>query len=408
MPQAVTEGRRVVDDATCLGCSCLCDDIGLVVEGGRIVEARRACNLGRAWFETEEIASGDVAGPMIEGVPVPLDVALDRAAEILKSARSPMVWGLGGSTIEAQRVALAIADRIGAIVATSGDRDRSPRRGFVRVGAVGATLGEVKARADLIVYVGGLPSDRLPRFQERYAEDAAGRFIAGERSVIVVDGPDSDDQWAALFSSLRAIVNEVSLDAKQVERATGQTLAGLVHLAEQCKAAAYGAFVVVGIRGGIAHEAFLALVRDLNAFTRFVAIVPPEGEGRDLRPGAEAVMTWGSGFPNDVDFSPGFPRSLPGDGALDRLNRGEIDAVMIVEDGEELPAIEGLPRVVIGGRSTTAGVWIPSASPGIDEGGSVLRFDGVMLPLRPPFAGRRMSGVETLRGIEARLTKGAG
>ena len=51
--EAATEtapGLRVVQDATCTFCGCVCDDMELTVEGDRITKAKNACVLGKAWF----------------------------------------------------------------------------------------------------------------------------------------------------------------------------------------------------------------------------------------------------------------------------------------------------------------------------------------------------------------------
>jgi formylmethanofuran dehydrogenase subunit B len=44
---APPRSRSTVRDATCTFCGCVCDDIDLVVEDGRIVEANNACVLGK-------------------------------------------------------------------------------------------------------------------------------------------------------------------------------------------------------------------------------------------------------------------------------------------------------------------------------------------------------------------------
>ena len=43
---------RVIEDATCTFCGCVCDDIDISVDTqtNHIVEAKRACVLGKAWF----------------------------------------------------------------------------------------------------------------------------------------------------------------------------------------------------------------------------------------------------------------------------------------------------------------------------------------------------------------------
>src|SRR4029077_3344793 len=83
---------KVVQDATCTYCGCVCDDIDLSVAGDRIVEAKRACVLGKSWFlnhPTEKRASC-----LIEGKPASVDEGITRAASILASARYPLVYGL--------------------------------------------------------------------------------------------------------------------------------------------------------------------------------------------------------------------------------------------------------------------------------------------------------------------------
>ncbi|HEV3120643.1 MAG TPA: formylmethanofuran dehydrogenase subunit B, partial [Isosphaeraceae bacterium] len=140
---------NLVAHSTCLGCGCLCDDIGVEVAGGRIVEAKNACERGREWF-----SSGNHHSPLpaaiIDGKAATHEQALDRAAEILKAARAPLVMGLTATSLEAQAAALAVAERVGAVVCPDHSAESAPHvRAFERVGRVGATLGEVKNRADV-------------------------------------------------------------------------------------------------------------------------------------------------------------------------------------------------------------------------------------------------------------------
>ena len=117
--EAATEtapGLRVVQDATCTFCGCVCDDMELTVEGDRITKAKNACVLGKAWFFNHHVEERPEA--LIDGQPAGYDQAMDRAAEILLSARFPLTYGLSDTTTEAQRVALAITDWIGGIVDT--------------------------------------------------------------------------------------------------------------------------------------------------------------------------------------------------------------------------------------------------------------------------------------------------
>ena len=53
-----TNELRVIEDATCIFCGCVCDDIDLTTDGHKIVDAKRACVLGTAWFLNHEAEHG--------------------------------------------------------------------------------------------------------------------------------------------------------------------------------------------------------------------------------------------------------------------------------------------------------------------------------------------------------------
>ena len=69
---------KIVADATCTFCGCVCDDIDLTVQGDRIVEAKRAPPLGESWFfshRVEQRPSCLIAGrpaTVEEGIELPL------------------------------------------------------------------------------------------------------------------------------------------------------------------------------------------------------------------------------------------------------------------------------------------------------------------------------------------------
>ena len=100
----------VVENVTCLGCGCACDDIGIVVRDGRIAEARNACHLGRRWF-------GDGQVPpvtRVDGRHVTLQQAVTDVATRVADAQRPFVYLAAGLSCEAQREAAAIADLLRA------------------------------------------------------------------------------------------------------------------------------------------------------------------------------------------------------------------------------------------------------------------------------------------------------
>src|SRR5207245_9530852 len=106
----MTTPLKVVENATCTYCGCVCDDMELTVENNHITKAKNACVLGKAWFLNHHVEERPVA--LIAGKPATLDEAVERAAQILANARYPIVYGLSDTTCEAHRAAVAIADSI--------------------------------------------------------------------------------------------------------------------------------------------------------------------------------------------------------------------------------------------------------------------------------------------------------
>src|SRR3954447_17414662 len=137
--------------ATCGGCGLVCDDITAVVgDDGRLERLVRTCPLGDAWFAARVAPPPPLA--RVDGREAALEDALDEAAAILGRARAPLVYGLGQTTCEAQRVAVALAEAIGAVIDPAGPLlDGASGLASQARGASTATLGEVRDRAEIVV-----------------------------------------------------------------------------------------------------------------------------------------------------------------------------------------------------------------------------------------------------------------
>ncbi len=105
----------VVKNATCTFCGCVCDDIELHADHERIVETKRACILGEAWFKNHT-AERLYPDALIDGQPATVDEAVEVAAEILYAAHMPLVYGLSNTTCEAQREAVWLAELVGGTI----------------------------------------------------------------------------------------------------------------------------------------------------------------------------------------------------------------------------------------------------------------------------------------------------
>jgi formylmethanofuran dehydrogenase subunit B len=405
------------------------------VDGDRIVEARNACPLGVAWF-----GDGVVPGRVhVGGREASIEEALDAASRLLAGAARPLIYLAPDLSCEAQREAIALADVSRAFVdsVTSATAMRSILAAQ-ETGRATATLGEIRHRADVVVFWGVEPAERYPRFWTRYAPEPAGLHVPeGRRSrtVVAVDvagsrGPadadvrvalDADDE-VAFLTLLTAGVRpprpgsdpgRLGSDPTPLGSDPGTGRLKVAEIANLMLAGRYVAIVADGEpqpdRDPGRADALIALSHALNAQTRAALITLRAGGNRS---GADACMTWQSGYPMAVDFARGAPTYRPHDGAVARLARNDVDAALIVGAVHALPgdvraAIARVPSAVIGPRASDAalsnvGVAIDTGIAGIQEDGTALRLDDVPLPLRPVMAGARLT-TATVRALRTRL-----
>jgi formylmethanofuran dehydrogenase subunit B len=328
-----------VAEATCAGCGCLCDDIELTEDG-----PVRTCSLGDAWFA--EVDRPPFA--RIDGREVSLDAAAAAAAAILREARAPLVYGLAGTSCEAQRRAVALAEAAGAVIDV-GAATPSP------IGTSTATLGEIRDRAELVVLWRVDPLVTHPRLLERLRLDPGAMIVVDSQltATAQVAGVfvEVDDDFEALWA-LRA--------------AEGG-------LAERLRDARHIAFIH-GPLDELTALALHSLVRDLARDRHAVTLGLRAGNAR----GAEDVLAWRTGFAGPVDFARGYPREA---------QRGEFDAELVID----------VATVTVGR------VAFATAVDGIEVAGTAHRMDGVPVPLRAPRSTDRPSVEDVLAAIEERL-----
>jgi formylmethanofuran dehydrogenase subunit B len=405
-----------VADATCAGCGCACDDIEVTVAEGRLAGLTRTCPLGDKWFAERGQDRPPVA--RIDGRTVSLDDAVEAAAAILSQARAPLVYGLGQTSCEGQRRAVALAEAIGAVIDPAGRG--AADSAYQAIGSSTATFGEIRDRAELVVAWRADPAVTNPRLLGRLRLDRAGGWVRS-RALVVIDAQrtataeeadafielDAAHDFEALWA-LRALVGGVPLDRDRIEELP---LDGLDDLAERLLGTRYAA-LIYGAVDELGALALFSLVRDLSR-DRHAVTLGLRGDGNAR--GAEDVLAWQTGFPAAVSFARGYPRANPGElSAAALLERGEVDAALVIASdplghlpGSAADRLRELPMVVVDARATAtataAGVAFATAADGIEVPGTVHRMDGVPVPLRAPLAGERPGVEEVLAAIEGRL-----
>ena len=395
-----------IHDVVCNFCGCLCDDLEITVEKNKITRVSRGCAIGRSRL----LAPVEPVRCRVDGEDVSLDDAVAAAAAILHRAKNPLIYGLSSTTCEAQKIAVAIAEITGANLDSTASVCHGPgSMARQMVGLPTCTLGEVKNRADLVIFWGCNPAEAHLRHMERYAVNPKGMYIPegkkGRKTVIVDVRKTQPARTADSFiqlrqgydyeciSVLRALLAGESIAAREVG---GVAIEIWEELLETMKNAHYGVcFFGMGLtmtRGKFNNvRNAIALVRDLNKITRFT-MIPMRGHGNVA--GVEQVLSWQTGFPFAVNLSRGYPRYNPGEfTAVDLLARGEVDAALIIasDPGAHFPAVAAehlrrIPLVVVDSAenytSEMADVVIPVAASGISAAGTVYRLDNVPLRLK--------------------------
>jgi formylmethanofuran dehydrogenase subunit B len=295
-------------------------------------------------------------------------------------------------------------------------------------GKVSCTLGEVKNRADLIVYWGGNPAECHPRHFTKYTIMQKGKYTPNgrkDRTMVLVDIRETPSAKAAdiflqvrptkdfeVITALRALVKGQRVDPAAVAE-TGLTVEQLQDLADRMKTAKFGVlFFGMGLsmtRGKHMNSAaLLTLAAELNAFTKFVAM-PMRGHGNVT--GGDVIMRWTTGYPFGVNLARGYPRFNPGEfSTVDLLVRGDCDACLVLgaDPGATMPqpAIDHLtriPTIVLDPKVThtshLARVHFTTAVTGISAPGTVYRMDEIPLPLRPALKSPYPTDEEIIRRI---------
>lgn len=424
--------NQVSKHVACAGCGCVCDDITLTFSGSNLESFSPACPIGEAWFQHRE-SPKDIA--QITGVSAPLERALDHAAELLLKSDYPLVYGLSRSATPGQRAAVALGERIGGAVDTTASLCHGPSiMAIQEVGEVTCTLGEVRNRADLVIFWGCNPADSHPRHANRYSVHANGVHVADgrkDRFVVMMGESGKIQDWKLdeqgtepdlrievepgrdfeMLTLLRLMLQEqvgdcgLEIEETNFDSMRASTRQQLKELMAAITRSRYGVvFFGLGLAGesswggGNASQvghvnvaALLHWVAELNQVTRFNA--------RRMRlqgdvSGADNVLCWQTGYPFAVDFSRGYPRYSPGEySANELLERGDVDLALLI-GAETIPyfskcarqQLDRIPVILLDYPGTTSTVQphvqFTTAVYGLHAEGTAYRMDNVPIPLR--------------------------
>ena len=382
--------------ATCPVCGTLCDDIEVLVKDNVIEGARNACAIGEAKFlncQKHRLKTPLIRrdGKLEEAT---WEEALERSAEILTAASYPILYGWSSTSCEAVRKGLELAEEVGGVIDNTSTVCHGQSLLSVQdIGIASTTLGQIRHRADLIVYWGCDPWSAHPRHMERYTAFSEGRFresdwrryvkkfyarqldkrlrrassmgprsvsqsfpvpdhtgtdqpfagSQGSRKMMVVDArrtrtADAADYFLQVepntdyevMEALRMLIKGEDPDLDEVVGVPVEELEEVADVMTGCKLGVLFFGMGLTMSLGKLRNIDVALSLVRDLNSRTKFLIMPM-RGHFNVTGANVVFTWQTGYPYAVDFSQGYPRYNPGEtSAVDILTRGESDAGLVI------------------------------------------------------------------------------
>lgn len=422
----------IITDVLCPFCGALCDDIIVEVEDNKIIEVKEACETGVSKMMGHE----RIATPMIreDGKlrETTYEEAINKTAEILVNSLRPLMYGWGSTTCEADEKGVELAEELGAIIDNTTSVCHGPSiLALQNVGLPSCTLGQIKNRADLIIYWGSNQAEAHPRHMSKYTSFPKGFFTKeGKKGkyVMVFDvRKTTTAEVADDFIKVAPGEDYHMLSALRMILAGGEDVVPscvggvpkekLIEIVERMKNTRFGVlFFGMGLtqsKGRPYNVAnAISLVRELNAHTKFV-IMPMRGHYNVA--GFNQVCAWTTGFAFAVDFARGQPWYNPGEtSTVDVLNREECDSALIVASDpaahfprKSVEHLANIPLIQIDPcpslTTELADVVMPAAIAGIEVEGTAYRMDGVPLRLRKLIEPSHLSDEEILSRILSKV-----
>lgn len=402
----------------CTGCALLCDDIELREEENKTI-IDSACRKGVAWIK-------NCQHPLectVDAKDATSQDAIEKAAEILKSAKNPLIFGMGNSSLKAQEKAIELAKKSNACIDGTSSFCQGPFvEAILNDKIKSCTLDEVRDKADVIVYWGCDPSNSHPRHLSKYSYFPRGRMRQRgweeDRTAIAIDvrksdtaiicednfyriPPKADAEFArALTEALSGKVPKVTFGMKPKE---------ILELANVLKKAEFGViFAGLGLVYSMHDLSPMEdLLEALNKKTDF-HLMPMVGQ-YNMR-GFNHTLFDQTGYINRVSFDGEDIGHGPQYSVVEVLKEKRVDAALII-GSDPLSSLPGsiaanlkeIPTIVIDPCKTftsqIANVTIPAAVTGVECDGEAIRMDGVKVELTQMRKSDKMADADIIEKI---------
>ncbi|MHA1266550.1 MAG: formylmethanofuran dehydrogenase subunit B [Candidatus Helarchaeota archaeon] len=393
---------QYIENLVCTGCSLLCDDIVVELEGGKITKTHHVCARGYGrYFQVDFqyrlrnpiLREGDIEKE------ITYEEALKEAVGLIKQANNPFFYGWASATIETQQKGIELAQKYNARIdcastCSIGAAIQPLIQNKIRI----SKLSEIKDNADLLVFLGSNPTASHIRLLSRYALLARGANTdrgMEDRKAITIDirktdmskfseefleiSPGKDKE---VLEALIQIIEGKSISADIIAKISRKTL---YEVANSMKEARFGT-IFIGEGFGKTPENMAALSKLMLSLKQKgveFGVVPLDG-GYNAA-GFCKILKEKAGMDLNADFNqPNYKQDK--NLFLKSISSGEIDLLVILgaDPISTYPfkickRIAKIPMIVIDYQATPttnlAKLVIPSTIPGVESEGTVIRFD---------------------------------
>ncbi len=381
----------------CTGCGCLCDDIRVEIDGANLGRIENACAKGatylRSSFDPQRRAEA-----LIRGQRRSLEEAIQEAVHLLSKAKNLLVFGLDNSTLESQAVAIDLAKRLGGTIDDASSFSYGVMmQKILTEDLPTCSLSEVKDNADLLIYWGANPPHTHPRHLSKYTYYAyadynpAGWYPKVTLSCVEVRQTELSSMCKPPFrikpGQDKGFINTI-LDEGQNAREEARKFREMVAKSRFCVI-----FCGLGLIYSLDNDltSFSKMVHTFSQSTR-VAVIPMIAEA-NMR-GFHQSLYKQTGYVNSISFAGSI--SHGSEFSLLEQVRNRVPECLLIMGADPFSALpqsimknlQGINVICLDHFRTpttiSADVVIPTALPGVEYGGSMIRMDGAEVALAGP------------------------
>lgn len=337
-----------MEEIVCNRCSLVCDDV-LAEIVDREAKSLGFCRLGYTHLESATHSLGIEAKSRENGNEknLSLEEALENAAEMLISAKHPLLYGWSHSTNETITEGLALAETLKAVFDSNASMGLCQSMSHeIHNMELETDLEEVLNKGEFILYWGSNPVESSHRHASRFTVFPRGKDVpqgVESRVIGVIDVRETETMKMANHRIIiphgkdvqlvSALIGDLTSKSELKTPVMGIPTTILIGLSQALKKSDYTViFYGTGlVNSGKAKEnlsAIAELIQTLRGLGKKAYVMPMWHESNDM--GIIKSLRKRIDAPASLDFASGKPKAIGNESTLQKMAKGVFDVALIV------------------------------------------------------------------------------